>query len=200
MVLKRSRKAYLANRLKGTPLALVVGLAVFVGSRAGLIGAVLGLVTAAAALVAVHRALAGVRVEIDDDGIVHRGALRTRRWAWADVGSVLHASGVTTTAIQPEVTWVVPRGRRGRRLFQITSMTWPPEALVTLVARAAEHAQVLREPGPLTLREVARRHRGAFSMAQRRPMVSSILATVLVVVVIVAGSYLGYLWFGPEDN
>lgn len=197
-VLRRTRPAHDAGWLKGAPRALLVGVLVVVGARAGVVGALVGLLVAGGVLLFLHRSQKLVGVELDHDGLVHRRLLGARRWKWSEVGSVLHATRVTASASKPEVDWVVPRDPSGRRLFQVPSTAWSPEALTRLVERIGAHAEVVREPGPVRLGALARRHRGAFSPTQAHPVLTAVVLTVLGVAFVVAGSYYGYEWLAPE--
>ncbi|MCW2814996.1 MAG: hypothetical protein JWN84_2451 [Nocardioides sp.] len=197
-VLRRTQPARDAGWFKGAPRALLVGVLVVVGARAGVVGALVGLLVAGVALFALHRSQKLVGVELDERGLVHRRLFGAQRWEWSEVGSVLLASRVTASASKPEVTWVVPRDHAGRRLFQVPSTAWSPEALTRLVERIGAHAEVVREPGPVRLGALARRHRGAFSHTQAHPALTAVLLTVLGVAVVVAGSYYGYEWLAPE--
>ena len=198
VVLRRDQATWSAKRLRGGLAAAVVGVLVVVGSRGGFVGVLGGLVVSAVVLLFVRAALKNVRLEVDAEALVHRGLLGTRRWEWRKVGSVLVATRVTASDSKPEVTWVVPRGRHGRRLVQVTSTSWSTASLATLVEQVGRHAEVHREDGPLTLTEVASRHRGAFSLAQRQPVLWSVGLTVVVIVVALVVSFVGYDLFGPE--
>ena len=186
LIVRPSRRTYRANRASGAA-AVALGSAVAIqAARDGLIGLAGVLVLASVAGYGVHRYMTRVRVEVSADGVLHAGLLRTRRWPWSAVGTLVIAERLTGPS-RVGHEYVIVLDRRGRRLFQLTSQAWADDDRARL---AGAFGTVARLRGDITPAELHALYPGALNVAQRHPLWTGVLLGLAIVAAVAVTVYL----------
>lgn len=187
-VVRPNRATYASNRVRGVAAKLIALSVVIQLGRTGWVGGIIGVAAMVVLFGGAHRYMRSVRVEVSETGVLHAGLLRTRRWTWSEVGTLVLVEGLTNDPLTGRVyEWLIALDRRGKRMFQVTSAVWADADR----ARLAEAFDPIdRFPGETSAAELHARHPAALNFAQREPLLTGLIASVVIIGAAALGCYL----------